>query len=120
MATSAQTSLFYDSTLHGPADNFSVFGDCNDGQTPNMGMHLANNSAQAAPVWTEVAGGAPTEASVGGGGGVTAETPTVSTSGGAQQVTFHALTTTGPVTITVWDYSSAGTCTFAAEALVGF
>jgi hypothetical protein len=118
-ATAAQASLFFDPSLHGAAANFSVFGDCNDFQTPNMGMRLFNYSAQAAPVWTEVAGSAPSEASVGGGGGFTPETPTVSTSGGAQRVTFHVLTTTGPVTITVWDFSVGGTCTFAAEAVVG-
>jgi hypothetical protein len=41
-------------------------------------------------------------------------------SGGAQQVTYHALTTAGPVTITAWDYALGGQCTFSAEAVVGF
>jgi len=72
------------------------------------------------PVWTEVAGSPATEASIPGGGGGTAETPTVSTSGGVQQVSYHALTAAGPVTITVWDFSSGGRCTFSAEAVVGF
>ena len=121
VVAAGQAPLFFDLSLHGSADNFSVFGDCNDGSFPGqMGMHVANYSAQAAPVWTEVAGSVPTEASVAAGGGAGAETTTVSSTGGAQHVTFHALTATGPVTITVWDFASAGTCTFAAEAVVGF
>ncbi len=85
-----------------------------------MGTRLANYTAQSVPVWTEVAGSVATEASVAGGGTATPETSTVSSSGGAQQVTYHALTTAGPVTITVWDFSSGGQCTFSAEAVVGF
>jgi hypothetical protein len=116
-----QISLFFDPSLHGPADNFSVFGDCNHGSfVGEMGTHFANYTGQAVPVWTEVAGSAPTEASVAGGGGITAETVTASTSGAAQQVSYHALTTAGPVTITVWDFSFGTTCTFSAEAVVGF
>jgi hypothetical protein len=121
--TSGQVLLFFDSGLQGPADNFSVLGDCNDGSFPAaMGMHLNNNNTGASPVpvWTDVAGSAPTEASLAGGGAGTAETPTVSTSGGVQQVSYHALTAAGPVTITAWDYSSGGRCTFSAEAVVGF
>jgi hypothetical protein len=83
-------------------------------------MHLANYPAQPVPVWTEVAGSTATEATLLGGGTATPETPTVPSSGGAQQVTYHALTTAGPVTITVWDSGSAGQCTFSAEAVVGF
>ena len=120
-ATASQTSVFFDPSLHGPADNFSLFGDCNTGSFPaEMGMHLANYTAQSVPVWTEVAGSAATEASVAGGGGFTAET-TVPLSGGAEQVTYRALTAAGPVTITAWDYASVGgQCTFSAEAVVGF
>jgi hypothetical protein len=85
-----------------------------------MGIHLANYTGQSVPVWTEVAGSAATEASVAGAGGFTAET-TVPLSGGVQQVTYHVLTTTGPVTITAWDYAAvSGQCTFSAEAVVGF
>ena len=88
-----------------------MLGDCNDGSFPAaMGMHLSNNNlvGPLVPVWTEVAGSAATEASLAGGGASTAETPTVSTSGGVQQVTYHALTAAGPVTITAWAYSSSG------------
>jgi hypothetical protein len=120
-AVASQATLFFDPGLNGAADNFSVFGDCNTGSFPNqMGMHLANFSAHPAPVWTEVAGSVPTEALVNGSGGATAESPTVSTTSGAQRITYHALTVSGPVTVTVWDFSSAGQCTFAAEAVVGF
>jgi hypothetical protein len=113
--------LFFDSNNRGPADNFVVFGDCNNGSfSAEMGMHLANYTAQPVPVWTEVAGSTATEATLLGGGTATPETPTVPSSGGAQQVTYHALTTAGPVTITVWDSGSAGQCTFSAEAVVGF
>ena len=119
-AIASQATLFFDINSHGAADNFSVRGDCNDIHTANMGMVLDNNSGQDAPVWTEVAGSVPTEALVNGSGGATAESPTVSTTSGAQRITYHALTVSGPVTVTVWDFSSAGQCTFAAEAVVGF
>ena len=113
--------LFFDSNNRGPADNFVVFGDCNNGSfSAEMGMHLANYTAQPVPVWTEVAGSTATEATLLGGGTATPETPTVPSSGGAQQVTYHALTTAGPVTITAWDYALGGQCTFSAEAVVGF
>jgi len=113
--------LFFDSSNHGPADNFAVVGDCNNGSfSGQMGMHLVNNTDAPEPVWTEVAGSVATESSVAGVGGVTPETPPVPSSGGAQQVTYHALTAAGPVTITVWDVASSGRCTFSGEALVGF
>ena len=115
----SEPSLFYDTGLQGPADNLWVFGDCNDPNTPNMGMHLVNHSGNAVPIWTDVAGAALTEATI-ADAGATAESPTVPTSNGAQHITYHALTVTGPVTITVWDYSLGGTCWFSAEATVGF
>ena len=114
-------SLFLDLSNHGPADNFVVFGDCNNGSfSGQMGMHLANYTSVTEPVWTEVAGSAATEATLAGGGAPTPETPTVASSGGAQQVTYHVLTPAGPVTITAWDFALTGTCTFSAEAFVGF
>ena len=113
--------LFFDSSNHGPADNFVVVGDCNNGSfTGQMGMHLANYTGATAQVWTDVAGSAATEAALLGGGTAAPETSTVPSSGGAQQVTYHVLTAAGPVTITVWDVASSGSCTFSAEALVGF
>ena len=120
--TAGQASLFFDPSLNGPADNFAVFGDCNNGSfAGQMGMHLANYTSVSVPVWTEVAGSAATEAALAGGGTAAPETSTVSSTGGAQQVTYHVLTTAGPVTITVWDFASAlGKCTFSAEAVVGF
>jgi hypothetical protein len=63
---------------------------------------------------------AATEAALAGSGTVAPETATVSSTGGAQQVTYHVLTTAGRVTITVWDFALNGTCTFSAEAVVGF
>jgi hypothetical protein len=112
--------LFFDSSNHGPADNFVLVGDCNNVVSGQMGMHLANYTGVPEPVWTEVAGSVATEATLLGGGAATPETPTVPSSGGAQQVTYHVLTAAGPVTITAWDFASSGTCTFSAEAVVGF
>ena len=113
--------LFFDSGNPGPADNFVVFGDCNNGSfTGQMGMHLGNYTSAQEPVWTDVAGSAATEALLLGGGAPTPETPTVPSAGGAQQVTYHVLTPAGPVTITAWDFASGGACTFSAEAVVGF
>jgi hypothetical protein len=113
--------LFFDSGNPGPADNFVVFGDCNYGSfAGQMGMRLANYTGASEPVWTEVAGSAATEAALAGGGTATPETPTVPSSGGAQQVTYHVLTPAGAVTITAWAFASGVACTFSAEAVVGF
>jgi hypothetical protein len=118
--TSGSVALFFNGGVAGPADNLSVLGDCSDSHAPSaMAMRLLNNSGNAVPIWTDVAGAALTEATI-ADAGATAESPTVPTSNGAQHITYHALTVTGPVTITVWDYSLGGTCWFSAEATVGF
>lgn len=109
--------ILFDNSHSGPFDGYVVVGDCNDINTPDMTMWLDSYAFKPAQVWTVPAGSAPTYTIFqSGAGGEHAGEPTAPTDGGVQQVTWHVLDSSGAVTITAWDSSSAGTCTFTAEA----
>jgi hypothetical protein len=116
----SQTALFYDSGLHGPVDNFSVFGDCDDGNPPagKMSVMLLNYSGAAAAVWTDVAGSAATARTVTSGGSSGIDGAVAATSGG-QHVTYHIISGQGPITIDVWYSGSGSGCRYYGTAFIG-
>jgi hypothetical protein len=116
----SQTALFYDSGLHGPVDNFSVFGDCDDGNPPagKMSVMLLNYSGAAAAVWTDVAGSAATARTVASGGSSGVDGAVAATSGG-QHVTYHIISGQGPITIDVWYSGSGSGCRYYGTAFIG-
>jgi hypothetical protein len=115
-ANGGQAFLF-DNSGHFPLDGYWVLGDCDDINTPDMTMSLGSYAFKPAQVWMDVAGSTPTYKTFQyGAGGDFAIGPAAPTDGGVQQITWHVLDSSGPVTITAWDSSSGGTCTFTAEA----
>ncbi|MDE3070314.1 MAG: hypothetical protein KGJ43_06265, partial [Acidobacteriota bacterium] len=100
----------------GPAegiDNLLLTVNCDVSSTGTLELHLSNYNAEPVPVWIEVAGAAPTEKALGSGGGEAASPPALSSASSVERVSYRALTTKGPVTITVWALAAANSCTIS-------